>query len=268
MLDTGNTTPENVKGKPLPDVVAERIERLIIDGILKVGDVLPSERRLCEKLGASRSVLREGLRLLRGRGIIETEHGKGSYIARLAGETDTSPLSYLMESQSRTLYDLLEVRAILESEAARLAALRATSADVVLIRRRFDELKDKQESPTDAALEEHARVDHGFHRSINDASHNPVLVHTLESLSDLMLRSVFASVANLYHRPAFKRIIDRQHERLFDAVTGRDPERAERIAKEHIHALRDMFMEIEQEELRLSTAVMRLEGWKRGDGEG
>jgi len=38
-LDTGNTTPENVKGKPLPDVVAERIERLIIDGILKVGDV-------------------------------------------------------------------------------------------------------------------------------------------------------------------------------------------------------------------------------------
>jgi hypothetical protein len=47
-----------------------------------------------------------------------------------------------------------------------------------------------------------------------------------------------------------------------------DPERAERIAKEHIHALRDMFMEIEQEELRLSTAVMRLEGWKRGDGEG
>ncbi len=83
-----------------------------------------------------------------------------------------------------------------------------------------------------------------------------------------MLRSVFASVANLYHRPAFKRIIDRQHERLFDAVTGRDPERAERIAKENIHALRDMFMEIEQEELRLSTAVMRLEGWKRGDGEG
>ncbi len=47
-----------------------------------------------------------------------------------------------------------------------------------------------------------------------------------------------------------------------------DPERAKRIAKEHIHALRDMFMEIEQEELRLSTAVMRLEGWKRGDGEG
>lgn len=254
MLTTGNS-------KPLPDVVAERIERLIIDGILKAGDALPSERRLCEKLGASRSALREGLRLLRGRGIIETRHGKGSYVARLASEPDTSPLRHLLDSQSRTLYDLLEVRAILESEAARLAALRATSADIVLIRRCFEALKEKQAQPTAATLEEHARLDHGFHRAINDASHNPVLVHTLESLSDLMLRSVFASVSNLYHRPAYKRIIDRQHTRLFEAVTSRDPERAERIAREHIHGLRDMFMEIEQEEQRLSTAVMRLEGW-------
>ncbi|MGC3736978.1 GntR family transcriptional regulator, partial [Pseudomonas aeruginosa] len=59
------------------DLVAVRIERLIVDGVLKVAQALPSERRQVAKLGCSRSALREGLRGLRGRGIIDTEHGRG-----------------------------------------------------------------------------------------------------------------------------------------------------------------------------------------------
>lgn len=115
------------------DQVAERIERLIVDGVLKVGQALPSERRLVAKLGCSRSALREGLRVLRGRGIIDTEHGRGSFVADLDRNADASPLMHLFGSQPRTLYDLLEVRALLEGEAARLAALRGTEADFVLL---------------------------------------------------------------------------------------------------------------------------------------
>ncbi|WP_134605886.1 GntR family transcriptional regulator, partial [Pseudomonas aeruginosa] len=94
------------------DQVAERIERLIVDGVLKVGQALPSERRLVAKLGCSRSALREGLRALRGRGIIDTEHGRGSFVADLDRNSDASPLMHLFGSQPRTLYDLLEVRAL------------------------------------------------------------------------------------------------------------------------------------------------------------
>ena len=119
---------ENTERRQLADVVAERIERLIVDGVLKVGQTLPSERRLCEKLGISRSALREGLRVLRGRGIIETSQGRGSQVAKLSGEQDASPLMHLFNSQPRTLYDLLEVRALLEGESARLAALRGDLA--------------------------------------------------------------------------------------------------------------------------------------------
>ncbi len=79
--------------RPICEVVAESIERLIIDGVLKVGQPLPSERRLCEKLGFSRSALREGLTVLRGRGIIETAQGRDSRVARLNRVQDTSPLS-------------------------------------------------------------------------------------------------------------------------------------------------------------------------------
>lgn len=264
---TGQTTlprTENPASKArtqVADAVAERIERLIIDGVFKVGQPLPSERRLCEKLGVSRSALREGLRVLRGLGIIETAHGVGSFVARLSAVRDQSPLIHLFCSQPRTLYDLLEVRALLEGEAARLAAMRGTSADFVMIRRHYEDMVSAQAAADRLSPEELARVDHAFHRAINDASHNPVLVHTLQSLSEPMLHTVLASVNNVYQRPDGKRAIDRQHERLYKAIIDRQPDRAERVAREHINSVREHIMEMELEEQRLVRARMRLEGW-------
>jgi GntR family transcriptional regulator, glc operon transcriptional activator len=242
------------------DVVAERIEKLIVDGVLSTGQALPSERRLTEKLGVSRTALREGMKLLRARGIIETVHGKGSYVASLTAPQEVTPMMHLLGSQPRTLYDLLEVRGMLESESARLAALRGTPADFVMIKRRYDEMLAAHATDIDPAA--HAKRDHAFHLSICEASHNPVLVHMFRSLSDLLLSSVFASVNNLYHREPNKRQIDRQHARLYNAVTGKLPEQAKRAATEHIRSVIDDLREIEAEEQRLVRSTLRLEGWK------
>lgn len=190
--------------RPICEVVAESIERLIIDGVLKVGQPLPSERRLCEKLGFSRSALREGLTVLRGRGIIETAQGRDSHVARLNREQDTSPLIHLFSTQPRTLYDLLDVRALLEGESARLAATLGTQADFVVITRCYEKMLAASENHKEISLIEHAQLDHAFHLAICQASHNQVLVFTLQSLTDLMFNSVFASVNNLYHRPQQK----------------------------------------------------------------
>ncbi|WP_460415660.1 transcriptional regulator GlcC [Pseudomonas sp. microsymbiont 2] len=244
------------------DQVAGRVERLIVDGVLKVGQALPSERRLVDKLGCSRSALREGLRILRGRGIIDTEQGRGSFVADLSGQADASPLMHLFRSQPRTLFDLLEVRAMLEGESARLAAVRATEVDRLLIRRRYEDMLAAHDGRVPVDAREHARRDHAFHRAISEASHNPVLVHTLQSLSDLTLSSVFASVNNLYCRPVQKRQIDRQHARLYQAVMEQLPEQAQRAARDHIHGVRDSLREIEQEQQRLVRATMRMDGWQ------
>jgi GntR family transcriptional activator of glc operon len=243
------------------DVVSERIERLIVDGVLKVGQLLPSERRLTEKLGVSRTALREGLKLLRARGIIETRQGKGSFVAQMGGlgVTAASPWMHLFASQPRTLYDLFEVRSLLEGESARLAALRGTDADFVLITRAYDALVAAHDHALPAS--EHARLDHAFHLAISEASHNPVLVQTLRSLTDLLLNTVFASVNNLYHREAQKRQIDRHHARLFNTVTGRLPEQARKAAVAHIQSICESLREIENEEQRLVRATLRLEGW-------
>jgi len=230
---SGEKTDER---RQVADVVAERIEQLIVDGVLKTGQALPSERRLCDKLGISRSALREGLKVLRGRGIIETRQGSGSYVAELTGPRDASPLMHLFSSQPRTLYDLLEVRALLEGESARLAALRGTQADFVLITRRYEEMLAAHAAPEGLDSQEHARLDHAFHLAVCEASHNPVLVHTLKQL-------------------------DRQHSRLYHAVTERLPDQAQRAARDHIHGIRDSLKEIEQEEQRLVRATLRLEGW-------
>ena len=241
------------------DVVCERIERLIVDGVLKTGQALPSERRLTEKLDVSRSALREGLKLLRARGIIVTEQGRGSYVAALAPAAADSPLMHLFSSQPRTLYDLFEVRALLEGESARLAALRGTQADFVLIERSYQALVAAHQQALEPSA--HARLDHAFHLAICEASHNPVLVQTLRSLTDLLLNSVFASVNNLYHRQAQKAQIDKQHARLYTAVINRQPDQARKAAVAHIDSICANLREIESEEQRLVRATLRLTGW-------
>jgi GntR family transcriptional activator of glc operon len=151
------------------------------------------------------------------------------------------------------------VRSLLEAESARLAAIRGTEADFIMIRRRYDEMVAAQGADTDTTT--HAHLDHAFHLAICEASHNPVLVHTLQSLTDLLLGSVFACVNNLYHRQPEKRQIDRQHTRLFNAVTGRQPEQARKAAADHVDSVRQSLSDIEQEEQRLVRATLRLEGW-------
>ncbi len=251
--------PETDSNRNLADVVVERIERLIVDGVLRQGQALPSERRLTEKLGVSRTALREGLKILRTRGLIGTTRSKGSFVAKLTAEPAQTPMMQLLATQPRTLYDLLEVREMLEAESARLAALRATPADRILITRRYDDMIAAGTRETEAST--HARLDYAFHLAICEASHNPMLVHTLRMLNELMLSAVFASVNNLYHREAHKREIDRQHARLYNAVTGGLPDQARRAASNHVKSVRENLKEIEQEEQRLVRATLRLEGW-------
>ncbi len=253
--------PRSQQPLKLADQVAAHIEALIVDSVLKVGQALPSERRLMEKLGCSRSALREGLRILRGKGLIRTEHGKGSFVAPFDRMRDTSPLMHLLASQPRTLFDLLDVRELLEAETARLAASRATGADMVLIRRHFLAWQQAQQEGGQVSADEHARLDHAFHRAISEAAHNPVLTHVLESLSDLTLSSVFASVKHLYAHPHYKEQIDRQHESLIEAIEQRRPEEAFQAAREHINAVRNNLREVEREAERVVRATLRLQGW-------
>ena len=152
---------------------------------------------------------------------------------------------------------------MLEAESARLAALRGTPADFVLITRRYEEMVAAHGKDTVAST--HARLDHAFHLAICEASHNPVLVHTLDTLTDLLLSSVFASVNNLYHREPQKRVIDRQHARLYNAVTGKLPEQARKAAS---RAHQERARELQGDRTGRATARARLRCGSTAGGRG
>lgn len=224
--------------------ISYRLERLILDGGLAPGQKMPSERQLATRLGVSRAIIREALHELQGRGVIETKHGKGSFVARIVPGVeeggDDSPLLQMFTGHPRTLYDLLEIREQLEGQAAYLAAKRATNLDLHRITKAYAALE--QTDPLS-----NARPDHSFHQAIVEASHNPVLVHVLNGLKNLMLLTVQASVANLNPREEMRNKIGRQHKRIYQAVMARKPEAARRIAMAHVRFVSDAMREIEQQ---------------------
>ncbi len=228
------------------NAIAQYLEQMILKGDLPPEHRIPSERQLAARLGASRAMVREALHELHGRGLIETQHGKGSFVAcgvpRL--EQD-SPLLQLFSGHSRSLYDLFEVREQLEGQAAALAAERADARDQYRITQAFNAME--QANPLG-----NAELDHAFHRSIAEASHNPVLLHVLTSLKNLMLRSVQASVSNLNHRQSFKQQIDKHHRQIYHAVISRQSGWARKAAMAHVRHVSDSLRQIEAREQRLA----------------
>jgi len=231
--------------------ISFRLEQLILDGGLAPEQKMPSERQLATRLGVSRAVVREALHELQGRGVIETRHGKGSFVARIVSSheehTEEGPLLQMFSGHPRTLYDLLEVREQLEGQAAYLAAKRATPQDLHRITKAFSALD--QTDPLS-----NAKPDHSFHQAIVEASHNPVLVHVLNGLKNLMLLTVQASVANLNPREEMRNKITTQHRRIFQAIMARKPDTAKRLAAAHVRFVNESMREIE----RQGTQIIRV----------
>ncbi|MGO1503040.1 MAG: FCD domain-containing protein [Marinobacter sp.] len=234
-----------------------RLEQLILDGGMAPEQKIPSERQLATRLRVSRSVIREALHELQGRGVIETHHGKGSFVSSMVPSSRDlraqGPLMHLFEGHTRTLYDILEVREQLEGQAAYLAAQRATSLDRHRITRAFRALEE-----TDPLS--NARPDHGFHQAIVDASHNPILVHILSSLKNMMLMTVKTSVANLNPRAEVYKKIVIQHRKIHEAIIAGRPANAQKAAMAHVRFVSKAMRDMEEEGSTLIRIPVEHEG--------
>lgn len=229
-----------IKSQSTAHEIAYRLERQILDGSLAPNEKIPSERLLATRFGVSRAIVREALHELQGRGIVETLHGKGSFVAPMVAEPEKdSPLLELFAGHPRTLYDLLEVREQLEGQAAYLAAQRATQRDRYFIAKAYENM-----TASDPLT--NARLDHAFHQAIVEASHNPVLVHVLSSLKNLMLMTVQASVANLNPREHFRELIDKQHQRIYKTILAGQAKAAQRAAMTHVRYVSESMHTLEE----------------------
>jgi GntR family transcriptional activator of glc operon len=227
----------------LPERVARQIEAMILDGSLAVGQSLPPERELCDKLSVSRNSLREALKELRARGVIETRRGSGTRVAFFQEFHPSTPLQSLLQNHPDTLHSLLEVRRTLEGEAAYYAAERANAADLEALRAVYEPLVADH---SDADLPEgHAARDIAFHQAIYSAAHNPVLLLALNGIRDLMMSFFYGTSNKLYPLAQSRRALKTQHRRIYRAIVAREPAAARRAATAHIDAVAASLRELD-----------------------
>lgn len=226
----------------LPELVSRQIEAMILDGRLKAGGRLPSERHLVAKLKVSRNTLREALKTLRTRGVIESRPGSGHFVCnfreiqpQLHHYEPGSPLQQLLQNHPQTLESLLEVRRLLEGEAAYLAAQRATKDDLISLKAVYESLVAEQ--PEEDSATAHAERDMRFHHAVYAAAHNPILLLALNSIRDLMMSFVFNTSDRLYFQGTIKSQLRTQHRRIYRAIEQRNPAAARRAARAHIDAV-------------------------------
>ncbi|MGC8877613.1 MAG: FadR/GntR family transcriptional regulator [Anaerolineae bacterium] len=214
----------------LVDRVVDQIQRLILDGHLRVGTRLPSEMELAAQLGVSRTVIREAVRILTAKGLLETRPGVGSIVRQMTRDQVVEPLGHLLRAHNVTLDDLHEVRGILEVEIAGLAARQADAEDIA-------KLRQAMEAMTRATNDAEALAAHDaeFHRALAQATHNPLLVILLDSIRDLM-QEVRLRVSSY---PDIVEVIIPDHYRVLDCVVAGDEEGARRAMREHIDHARE-----------------------------
>jgi GntR family transcriptional repressor for pyruvate dehydrogenase complex len=248
-------TFESIKLGKVSDAVVNQIEQLILDGVLKPGDKLPSERDLAQELEVSRPSLREALLKLEAKGLLQARRGGGTFIADIIAPTLTDPLVHLLKDHPGTKYDILELRHALEEVAAYFAAARCTESDREILRRRFEAVEAMRRENDSLR---NAETDAEFHLAIADASHNVALMHVMRGLFNLLRSSIRGFLEKIQEEYGDHQIVDQQHERIFNAVMEKDPAAARRAAHVHLAFIEKTLRKLDAEETREESSQRRL----------
>jgi GntR family transcriptional repressor for pyruvate dehydrogenase complex len=248
-----NETMEPVRNLKLADAIAAHLEQLILEGALHPGEKLAPERELAERLEVSRPSLREAVEKLQGRGLLETTKA-GTFVTRFMSPL-TEPLAAMMQSNEQALIDYLEYRNLVEGEAARLAASRATDIERAAIGDCLQRMREahKIDDPT-----AEAEADADLHMLIYEASHNIVMLHIMRAFSEMLRHGVFYNRHQLYTHPGVRDSLLAQHLAIGEAILAHDPDKAAFAASEHMRATAATLAEIRQEQMRVARALRRM----------
>ncbi|WP_448204629.1 FCD domain-containing protein [Azospirillum sp. sgz302134] len=242
-----------IKPAKLADAIAEHLETLIREGVLRPGEKLLPERELALKLDVSRPSLRDALVKLEERGLLVTARN-GTHIAQFLAPIAT-PLATLLQSDPDSTFHYLEFRCSIEAAAAGLAAQRATDLDRDAIRGLVTRMKAAhgKDDPT-----EESDVDAQLHLAIYEAAHNTVMLHIMGALSEMLRNDVFYNRERLYTRPGVRDLLLDQHLAIAEAVMAGNPDAARAAAEAHVTFTMLTLREIRNDDARLEASLRRI----------
>ncbi len=220
--------------------LSQRIERTIENAIrekkLAIGAKLPTEREMCESFGVSRTALREALRRLSARGLINIQKGSGMYVSEIKIEDaiKTLDLYYDLKFDKNLLSQIIEVRSIFEPEIARLAAINRTKKDLDELATNLIEFEACDPDNT----QQEADLDNRFHLIITKATLNPIVQITMEPIYSLLPRMRNYIYGNI---DGEKRTTLKFHHSILDAIRMQDENQACEIMKDHLERTRVIY---------------------------
>jgi len=222
---------QRIDAEKLSQSVVRQIEQLILRGILRPGERLPSERELSERLGVSRPSLREAISELQGRGLLSTRAGAGIYVADVLGSAFSPALIRLFASHDQAVLDYIGFRRDLEGVAAARAAQSGTETDLKVIDTilRKMEVAHTKRNPSDEA-----ELDAQFHLAIIEASHNVIMLHMMRSMFDLLKEGVFYNRQVMFKQRNTRDILLDHHRAINDAIQARNPDAARDAVNVHL----------------------------------
>jgi GntR family transcriptional repressor for pyruvate dehydrogenase complex len=238
----------------ISDVVAGGLEKRILEGSLKPGDRLPSEREFAVELGVSRPTLREAIQKLISKGLLSTRHGGGTIVTDRLEAHFVDPWQEMLDGHPMLHTDLLEFRQMLESHAAALAAERATNVDIERLDGLFAVLDSVYASDDVTACID---ADVAFHQAIAEAAHNVLIGHMTSSLMRLIHGHVSINLEHLHARPQRWNQLRSQHFAIWQAIRERKPDLAANASRSHIEFVRQSMTDASREEERRLSALRR-----------
>lgn len=222
--------PIKDKQSSIHEKVIHELKELILEGKLKAGDKLPSERALADMLGVSRSSLREALKIMEAIGLLEIKRGQGVFVVdHNLDQHMENFLNNLFVSDAK-ISELFEIRKVLETEATTWAALRATKVQIKKLEKLVEDSITSLQKGGNNKVALLAQHDNEFHTRLMEASNNSVLIQIMDGLFDLLIGS--KSKAMIVPKRAEKSL--EEHKLIVSALLKRDADLAKKIMLKHL----------------------------------
>ncbi|MDD7971184.1 FCD domain-containing protein [Roseinatronobacter alkalisoli] len=247
---------QRIQPEKLSKSVERQIELLLLRGILRPGERLPSERELAEKLGVSRPSLRDALGELQQRGLLTTRAGAGVYVEELLDSAFSDTLVQLFATHDEALFDYISFRRDLEGMSAERAARYGSDTDLQVIDTVFKKMEAAHQKRNPA---EEAHLDAEFHLSIVEASHNIIMLHMMRAMFNLLHEGVFYNRQVIFRQRATRDDLLNQHKAINDALQARDPAGAKKAAEDHLNFVEQIMSDMKRSQKNEEIARLRFE---------
>lgn len=232
------TAPKAVATDRLYQKVARKLFDELVAGKYAVGDRLPAERELATEHMVSRPAVREAMIALEVQGFIEVRVGSGAYVLRLPGHEDRPGFDV-------TAFELMEARLLFEGEAAALAAVHISDAELAELDNLVEQIADENRRPDGAE-----DADHAFHRLIATATRNAAVLNVVEEMWRLRSTSPECALLLEKARTANVRPVIAEHKAIVDALRSRHPAASRAAMRAHLNAVIDhLLFAIEEQAL-------------------